>query len=112
MTLTGGGNDVGWAPRILLSSLPRPIRAIPSVRRQLDSFADPDATELRFRALRENLRQFAAQVRQRAPDATLVFVDYLTVLPLGPPTPTGVLPPDVAEWGAGWPAGYRRSPGP
>ena len=53
MTLTGGGNDVGWAPGILLSSLPRPIRAIPSVRRQLDSFADPDATELRFRALRD-----------------------------------------------------------
>jgi len=101
VSLTGGGNDVGWAPRILLSSLPRPIRAIPSVRRQLDSFADPDATELRFRALRENLRQIAAQVRRRAPDATLVFVDYLTVLPPGPATPTGVLPPDVAEWGRG-----------
>jgi lysophospholipase L1-like esterase len=101
VTLTGGGNDVGWAPRILLSSLPRPIRAIPPVRRQLDSFADPDATEQRFRALRENLRQIAAQVRSRAPDSTLVFVDYLTVLPPDAATPTGVLPPDVAEWGRG-----------
>ena len=48
VTLTGGGNDVGWAPRILLSGLPRPVRAIPSVRRQLESFADPDLTEQRF----------------------------------------------------------------
>jgi lysophospholipase L1-like esterase len=101
VTLTGGGNDVGWAPRILLSSLPRPIRAVPPVRRQIDSFADPDATEQRFRVLRENLLQIAAQVRRRAPDSTLVFVDYLTVLPPSAATPTGVLPPDVAEWGRG-----------
>lgn len=101
VTLTGGGNDVGWAPRILLSSLPRPIRAIPPVRRQLGSFADPDATEQRFRVLRENLLQIAAQVRRRAPDAAMVFVDYLTVLPPDAATSTGVLPPDVAEWGRG-----------
>jgi hypothetical protein len=37
VTLTGGGNDVGFAPRILLSSLPGPLRALPSVHRQLES---------------------------------------------------------------------------
>ena len=99
VTLTGGGNDVGWAPRILLSSLPRPVRVIPAVRRQLESFADPDLTEQRFRTLRENLLEIAAQVRRRAPDSTLVFVDYLTVLPPDAATPTGALPPDVAGWG-------------
>ncbi len=55
MTLTGGGNDVGWAPRILLSSLPRPVRAIPPVRRQLDSYADPDLTEQRFVPITEDV---------------------------------------------------------
>jgi lysophospholipase L1-like esterase len=99
VTLTGGGNDVGWAPRILLSSLPRPVRAIPPVRRQLDSYADPDLTEQRFGTLRENLLKIAAEVRRRAPESRLVFVDYLTVLPPDGTTPTGVLPAGVAEWG-------------
>jgi lysophospholipase L1-like esterase len=99
VTLTGGGNDVGFAPRILLSSLPGPLRALPSVRRQLDSFADPQLTEERFTQLRENLLQLAAQVRQRAPRSLLVFVDYLTVLPPDASTPTGLLPPEVADWG-------------
>jgi len=99
VTLTGGGNDVGWAPRVLLSSLPRPVWAIPPVRRQLDSYADPDLTEQRFGTLRENLLKIAAEVRRRAPESRLVFVDYLTVLPPDGTTPTGVLPADVAEWG-------------
>ena len=99
VTLTGGGNDVGWAPRILLSSLPRPVRAIPPVRRRLDSYADPDLTEQRFGTLRDNLLKIAAEVRRRAPESPLVFVDYLTVLPPDGTTATGVLPADVAEWG-------------
>ncbi len=99
VTLTGGGNDVGWAPRILPSSLPRPVRAIPPVRRQLDSYTDPDLTEQRFGTLRDNLLKIAAEVRRRAPESPLAFVDYLTVLPPDGTTPTGVLPADVAEWG-------------
>ena len=77
----------------------RPVRAILPVRRQLDSYADPDLTEQRFRTLRESLLKIAAEVRRRAPESRLVFVDYLTVLPPDETTPTGVLPADVAEWG-------------
>ena len=99
VTITCGGNDVGFAPRILLSSLPRPFRALASVRRRLDSFADPDLTEQRFGVLRENLARIAAQVHERAPGGRLVFVDYLTVLPPDRTTPTGVLPAEVADWG-------------
>ena len=99
VTITCGGNDVGYAPRILLSSLPRPLPAVPSVRRRLASFADPELTEERFGTLRENLARIAAQVRERAPDCRLVFVDYLTVLPPDRTTPTGLLPAEVAEWG-------------
>ncbi len=99
VTLTGGGNDVGFAPRILLSSLPGPLRALPPVRRQLASFADPELTEQRFTQLRENLLRLAAEVRKRAPQSHLLFVEYLTVLPPDGTTATGVLPADVAEWG-------------
>ena len=99
VTITCGGNDVGYASRILLSSLPRPLPAVPSVRRRLASFADPELTEERFGTLRENLARIAAQVRERAPDCRLVFVDYLTVLPPDRTTPTGLLPAEVAEWG-------------
>lgn len=93
------GNDVGFAPRILLSSLPGPLRALPSIRRQLASFADPELTEQRFTRLRENLLQLAAEVRKRAPRSQLLFVEYLTVLPPDATWPTGVLPADVADWG-------------
>ena len=111
VTLTGGGNDVGWAPRILLSSLPRPVRAISPVRHQLDSYADPDLTEQRFGTLRDNLLKIAAEVRRRAPGSRLVFVDYLTVLPPDGTTPTGVLRADVAEWGRAISQALRHHPG-
>jgi lysophospholipase L1-like esterase len=101
VTLTGGGNDVGFAPRILLSSLPSPLRELPAIRRQLTSFADPQLTEERFTQLRENLLQLAAKVRQRAPRSLLLFVEYLSVLPPDASWPTGLLPADVAEWGRG-----------
>jgi len=99
VTVTGGGNDVGFAPRILFSSLPGPVRSLPPIRRQLESFADPARTEERFGQLRENLRQLATQVRDRAPHSQLVFVEYLTVLPPDGDTPTGRLPAEVADWG-------------
>jgi lysophospholipase L1-like esterase len=99
VTLTGGGNDVGFAPRILMASLPLGLRDLPPVRRQLASFADPDLTEQRFTDLRKNLLELAIQVRQRAPRSLLLFVEYLTVLPPDGTWPTGLLPADVAEWG-------------
>jgi lysophospholipase L1-like esterase len=108
VTLTGGGNDVGFAPRILLSSLPGPLRALPPIRRQLASFADPELTEQRFTQLRENLLQLAAEVRKRAPQSQLLFVEYLTVLPPDGTTPTGVLPADVADWAAVSRPGWAR----
>jgi lysophospholipase L1-like esterase len=98
-TITCGGNDVGYVTRILLSSLPRPVSAVPSVRRRAASFASPDLTEERFHGLAENLSRIAAEVRSRTLQCRLIFVDYLTILPPGRTTATGVLPAEVAEWG-------------
>ena len=98
-TITCGGNDVGYVPRIMLSSLPHSVRALSSVRRREDSFADPDLTEERFAELSENLPRIAAEVRRRAPQCRLIFVDYLTILPPDAATSTGALPAGVAAWG-------------
>jgi lysophospholipase L1-like esterase len=99
VTITCGGNDVGYVPRLLLASLPRPLRAVPSVRRRADSYADPRQTDEWFGALRENLAAIAAEVRRRSPGCRLVFVDYLTLVPADPAIPTGSLPAGVAAWG-------------
>ena len=38
VTVTAGGNDVGYLPRLTLSSLPWPLRALPRVRAQVAGF--------------------------------------------------------------------------
>ncbi len=98
-TITYGGNDVGYVPRLVLSSLPHPIRDLPSVRRRAGTFADPDLTEERFAGLAGNLARITAEVRRRAPRCRLIFVDYLTLLPPSAATATPGLPAEVADWG-------------
>jgi lysophospholipase L1-like esterase len=99
VTLTAGGNDVGYLPRLTLASLPWPLRALPRARAQIAGFGDPAATDDRFAGVSCNLQAIAAGVRDRAPAARVLFVDYLTILPpagegAGPPPPAG-----IADWG-------------
>ena len=99
VTITGGGNDVGYVPRLVLASLPRVVRAVTSAQRQADAFGNPEQTEQRFADLTANLARIAVEVRRRAPRSRLLFVDYLTILPPDDTTVTGPLPADVADWG-------------
>ena len=99
VTLTAGGNDVGYLPRLTLASLPWPLRTLPKARAQIAGFGDPAATDDRFAGVRCNLQAIAAGVRDRAPAARVLFVNYLTILPpagegAGPPPPAG-----IADWG-------------
>jgi len=99
VTVTAGGNDVGYVPRLTLASLPWPLRALPRVRAQVAGFGDPAATDERFAGLGPSLEAIARGVRERAPDCRVLFVDYLTILPpagagAGTPPPAG-----VADWG-------------
>jgi lysophospholipase L1-like esterase len=99
VTLTAGGNDVGYLPRLTLASLPWPLRALAPVRTRVAGFGDPVATDERFAGLGPNLRAIARSVRDRAPGCRVLFVDYLTILPpagvaAGTPPPAG-----IAEWG-------------
>ncbi|KUI27440.1 hydrolase [Mycobacterium sp. IS-1742] len=77
VTVTIGGNDVGYVPMLMAAGLPRPVRWLPPVRALFDATA-------RDRALvevRESLHRVARAVRGRSPDAEVLFVDYLTLLP-------------------------------
>lgn len=98
VTVTGGGNDIGYLPRLTISSVPRLLR-LPSMRRRLTELAEPDATDRAFEALAQNLGALIVAIRART-DALIVVTDYLTILPaerhgydLGP------LPAEIASWG-------------
>ena len=40
ITITAGGNDVGYVPRLTLASLPWPLRALPPLTAQVAKFGD------------------------------------------------------------------------
>lgn len=77
VTITIGGNDVGYIPLLLAASLPRPARIVP----RISALLDRDAREQALAQVGDSLRAVGAVVRRRAPNARVVFVDYLTMLP-------------------------------
>src|SRR5271170_173164 len=80
VTITAGGNDVGFLPRLTLASLPWPLRTLPQVKARVAGFGDRDATDERFGQLEDNLAMIGGRLRDRAPACQVLFVDYLTVL--------------------------------
>lgn len=72
ITVTIGGNDVGYVPLLYAAGLPKFVRALPLFGGR------------RFRSMdevAESLRTVGRSLRQRAPGARVLFVDYLTLLP-------------------------------
>jgi lysophospholipase L1-like esterase len=99
VTLTVGGNDVGYVPRLMAASVAWPLRALPRFANLVAAFGDPDATEERFAQLATNFAAIARRLRQQAPRCRVIAVDYLTILP-PPGTPCSRRPPaDVVAWG-------------
>jgi lysophospholipase L1-like esterase len=99
VTITAGGNDVGFVPRLTLASLPWPVRALPRVKARVAGFGDPGATDERFAQLEGSLASIGRQVRDRAPACRVLFVDYLTILPPRGDDRGGPPPAEIAEWG-------------
>ena len=92
VTVTIGGNDVGYVPLLIAAALPRGARRLPLLGGRISELLDRDA---RDRALAEVLHSLCAvgrEVRKRAPHARIFFVDYLTMLP-----PEGVPAPPLSE---------------
>lgn len=84
VTVTIGGNDVGYVPLLLAACLPRPARLLPMLRELLDR----DARDRALSQVGGSLQEVGRVVRERAPSARVLFVDYLTILPPdGQPAP-------------------------
>lgn len=77
VTITIGGNDVGYVPMLIAAGLPRAIRLLPRVGALLDR----DAREQALAGVGASLAAVGDAVRERAPRARVLFVDYLTLLP-------------------------------
>src|SRR5271155_3280603 len=67
VTITAGGNDVGYLPRLTLASLPWPLPALPNVRGRVAQYGDQAATDERFAQLERNLATIGRRLGDRAP---------------------------------------------
>ena len=92
VTVTIGGNDVGYIPLLMAAALPPMARRLPLVGGRISELLDPD---IRHRALAEvfdSLTAVGSALRRRAAGARIFFVDYLTLLP-----PAGAPAPPLSE---------------
>lgn len=81
VTVTIGGNDVGYVGALGAASLPTVLRRLPGVGRTLRSALDRDERDRALRLVEGSIRRIVAEVRTRAPEARVLLVDYPTVLP-------------------------------
>lgn len=109
VTVTIGGNDVNYVGGLMAGSCePPPAEgAVARVCKGLAAHAasDPDArkraevarSEDAWQTMEAGLQSIAQAVRSRSPNARLVFVDYLTVLPDQGVCPQAPLSPAAAR---------------
>ena len=81
VTITIGGNDVGYVPLLMAASLPAIVRRLPPLAGRLRELFDRDARERALDDVTDSLVEVGTAVRRRAPRARVIFVDYLTLLP-------------------------------
>jgi lysophospholipase L1-like esterase len=81
ITVTIGGNDVGYVPLLTAAGLPGAVRWVPWLGCRIRNLRDRSARERALGDVAEALRDVGATVRGRAPNARVLFVDYLTLLP-------------------------------
>jgi lysophospholipase L1-like esterase len=81
VTITIGGNDVGYVPLLMAASLPAVVRRLPPIAGRLRELFDRDARERALDDVTGSLHAVGTAVRRRAPRARVIFVDYLTLLP-------------------------------
>ncbi|MEZ0340304.1 SGNH/GDSL hydrolase family protein [Mycobacterium sp. pV006] len=85
VTVTIGGNDIGYVPMLFAAGLPRWVQSIPLVGAKIRDLLDPQVRQRAIDELGESLIEVGQTLRARAPKATVLFVDYLTFLPDEPP---------------------------
>jgi lysophospholipase L1-like esterase len=95
VTVTIGGNDVGYIPLLMAASLPRSLRHLPVVGNRICELLDRDARDRALDAVFESLCAVGRAVRQRSTRARVFFVDYLTMLPPAGVPAEPLSPPDA-----------------
>ena len=81
VTLTGGGNDLGYIGALISASLPSLLRSVTGASRRLGELAQDDELDKRASALGDNLLALVDAIRTRAPKATIAITGYLALLP-------------------------------
>ncbi len=81
VTVTIGGNDVGYIPLLMAASLPRSVRHLPLLGARISELLDLDARDRALDGVFDSLCAVGHALRQRAARARIFFVDYLTILP-------------------------------
>ncbi len=92
VTITIGGNDVGFLPMLVAACLPFPVRWLPVVGCLVRDLLDRDARDRALAEVAESLHEVGRTLRQRAPNARVLFVDALTRLP-----PAGQKAPPMSD---------------
>ena len=88
VTVTIGGNDAGYVPLLTVAAWPRIVRRLPVLGPWVRSLLDAEAREEALRQVAGSLVEVGEAIRARSPQAEILFVDYLTVLPpAGAPAP-------------------------
>jgi lysophospholipase L1-like esterase len=92
VTVTIGGNDVGYVPLLFVACLPWPARWVPLLGRRIRQLRDRLARDRALDEVAGSLRQVGDTLRDRAPQARVLFVDNLTLLP-----PAGCAAPPLSN---------------
>lgn len=80
VTITIGGNDLGYVRNLVAASCD-PAQGISLGSRTLSCPTIKEPTEADYARTEENLRLIARTVKQRAPGARLIFIQYVRLVP-------------------------------
>jgi lysophospholipase L1-like esterase len=81
VTITIGGNDIAYVPGMYVATLPGAFRLMPVVGGPMRNAIDPARRELALEALAGSLVTLGQRVRELSPNARVLFIEYLTLLP-------------------------------
>ncbi len=81
VTVTIGGNDVGYVPALMVATVPSPVRWLPLVGPPMRLLLNATEREVALAEVAPALVEVGRAVRDRSPHARVVFVEYLTLLP-------------------------------
>ena len=81
VTVTVGGNDIGYIASLMAASLPGWFSRLPLIGSRLRRATGPARTDDRLDRTAQDVGELFDAVRDRAPSARIICVDYLTVLP-------------------------------